>query len=449
MATDPATERVVYIRPRTILQVLGIVLATLAIIAFVYLAWHIVTWILVAAFLALALNPAVEHIERRGLKRGYAAAIVFVLALAAMVGLGFLVLPPLVRQVSDFIQAVPDLVDDLVAGRGQLGFLQRDYHIVDRIRAAIEEHGAGSLLGVTAPALAVAQSVFSIIIGSVAIAFLTFFMLLDGPRLVERFYVFLPDSARPRWQRVGHEIYRTVGGYVTGNVVISVIAGVAAAAVLFGLGSKYSVALAVVVAILDLVPLAGATMAAVIVSTVVFVELGWVKGVIVIGFFLLYQQLENHVLQPVIYGRTVRLSPLVVLISVLIGAELAGILGALAAIPVAGIVQAVGREFLRYRSESAPEPPSALPEQTLPKGGFAPGFRVPTLRAKGATAWQQLSAMRPGKNDMKCARSSKARRWATRSATNAGTMSRQSSLRSNSCSGAIQAARESFTRSKW
>jgi len=156
---------------------------------------------------------------------------------------------------------------------------------------------------------------------------------------------------------VGHEIYRTVGGYVTGNVVISVIAGVAAAIVLFALGSKYSVALAVVVAILDLVPLAGATMAAVIVSAVVFVELGWVKGVIIIVFFLLYQQLENHVLQPVIYGRTVQLSPLVVLISVLIGAELAGILGALAAIPVAGMVQAVGREFLRYRAETASSPP--------------------------------------------------------------------------------------------
>src|SRR6187200_1182668 len=124
MATDPATERVVYIRPRTILQVLGIVLATFAIIAFVYLAWHIITWILIAAFLALALNPAVGRLERRGMKRGYAAAIVFVVALAAIVGLGFLLLPPLVRQVTEFIQAVPGLVDDLVAGRGPLGFLQ-------------------------------------------------------------------------------------------------------------------------------------------------------------------------------------------------------------------------------------------------------------------------------------------------------------------------------------
>jgi predicted PurR-regulated permease PerM len=357
MATSPTTERVVYIRPRTILQVLGIVLATLAIIAFVYLAWHIITWILVAVFLALALNPAVEKFERRGMRRGYASATVFLLALAAIVGLGFLVLPPLVRQVTDFIQAVPDLVDDLVAGRGPLGFLQRDYHIVDRIRAAIEDNGVGGVLGVTAPAIAVAQSLFSVIIGSVVIAFLTYFMLLDGPRMVERFYAFLPESARPRWQRVGKEIYRTVGGYVTGNILISVIAGVAAMIALFAVGSSYSVALAVVVAILDLVPLAGATMAAVIVSTVVFVELGWVKGVIIIGFFLLYQQLENHVLQPIIYGRTVQLSPLIVLISVLIGAELAGILGALAAIPVAGIIQAVGRELLSYRTETAPVPP--------------------------------------------------------------------------------------------
>lgn len=357
MATPPAAERVVTFRARTVLQVLGIVLATLAILAFFYLAWNIVTWILVAIFLALALNPAVEFFMRHGLKRGYAAAVVFILAVAAIVGLGFLVLPPLVRQVTDFIHAVPDLVDDLVAGRGPLGFLQRDYHIVDRIREAIETNGVGGVLGITAPALAVAQSVFSVILGSVAIAFLTFFMLLDGPRFMERFYNFLPESARPRWQRVGREIYATVGGYVTGNVLISVIAGVAALAALFALGSSYSVALAVVVAILDLIPLAGATIAAVIVSAVVFVELGWVKGVIIVGFFLLYQQLENHVLQPVIYGRTVQLSPLVVLISVLIGAELAGILGALAAIPVAGIVQAVGREALRYRSESATAPP--------------------------------------------------------------------------------------------
>jgi predicted PurR-regulated permease PerM len=356
MASRPAEERVVYIRPRTILVVLGILLATIGLLAFVYLAWHVITWILIAVFLALALNPAVEFFERKGLRRGYSTALVVILALGAIVGLGFLLIPPLIDQVVSFVDYVPQVVDDLTRGRGPFGFLQTDYHIVDRVREAIEKQGAGGVLGITGAGLAVARGVVTAVAGAVAIGFLTFFMLLDGRRLVERFYNFLPAETRPRWQRIGTEIYRTVGGYVTGNVLISVIAGTASAIVLFALGSDYAIALAVVVGVLDLIPLAGATLAAILVSLVVFVELGWVKGVIIVVFFVVYQQLENHVMQPVIYGRTVQLSPLVVLISVLIGAELAGILGALAAIPVAGMVQAIGREFLVKRVPSEPEP---------------------------------------------------------------------------------------------
>jgi predicted PurR-regulated permease PerM len=345
-------ERVVLVRPRTVLVVLGITLVVLALLSLFYLAWHVITWILIALFLALALNPAVEFFERRGLRRGLAAAVVFVLAVLVLAGLGFLLVPPLVDQIRKFVEAVPDLIDDLVAGRGPLGFLQDEYEIVDRVRSAIDERGLGGVLGITQPAIAVAQSVITAVVGTVAIAFLTFFMLLDGPRLVERFLNFVPETARPRWQRIGNDIYRTVGGYVSGNLLISLIAGAASAVVLFALGSDYAVALAVLVAFLDLIPLAGATIAAIVVSTVVFIELGWVRGVIVVGFFVLYQQLENHVLQPVIYGRTVQLSPLTVLVAVLVGAELAGVLGALAAIPIAGMIQAVARELLRYRQET-------------------------------------------------------------------------------------------------
>jgi predicted PurR-regulated permease PerM len=351
-----AQERVVYVRPRTILVVLGILLATLGILAFVYLAWHVITWILIAVFLALALNPAVEFFERHGLRRGYSTALVVILALAVVTGLGFLLVPPLVEQVRSFVDYVPQVVDDLTAGRGPFGFLETKYQIVERVQEAVHKQGAGGVLGVTGAGLAVARGVVTAVAGAVAIGFLTFFMLLDGPRMIDRFYNFLPAETRPRWQRIGREMYRTVGGYVTGNIAISVIAGTASAIALFVLGSDYAIALAVVVGVLDLIPLAGATLAAILVSTVVFVELGWVKGAIIIVFFVVYQQLENHVLQPVIYGRTVQLSPLVVLISVLIGAELAGILGALAAIPVAGMVQAIGREFLARRAETAPEP---------------------------------------------------------------------------------------------
>jgi predicted PurR-regulated permease PerM len=345
-------ERLVYFRPRAILIVLGIIVAAAAIITFLYLAWHVITWILIALFLSLALNPAVVFFEQRGLKRGWASFIVFFLALLTFAGLGALLLPPLIDQITTFVDDVPQLVEDVTAGRGPLGFLQEDYQIVDKVEEAIQEQGAGGVLGVTTAGIAIARGVVSFVVGVVAISFLTFFMLLEGPRLVARFRDFLPEPLKPRWERVSGDIYRTVGGYVTGNLVISLIAGVISAVVLVVLGSDYAIALAVVVALLDLVPLAGATLAAIIVSTVAFIELGWIKGAIIIGFFVLYQQLENHVLQPVIYGRTVQLSPLTVLVAVLIGAELVGILGALAAIPTAGIIQAIAREVIRWRREA-------------------------------------------------------------------------------------------------
>lgn len=356
-----APERVVSFRPRTIVLVLGITLLTAGFIQLFLLAWHVITWILIAVFLALALNPAVEFFRRKGVRRGIASAIVFFLALLAVVGLGFLVLPRLIEQITSFIDDVPNLIDDITAGRGPLGFLQEDYDIVGRVRAAIEEQGAGGVLGFTQPAIAIAQGVVTAVVGAVTIAFLTFFMLLEGPRIVDRFLELLPDGVRPRWERVGRDIYRTVGGYVSGNLLISLIAAVASLVVLLVLGSDYAVALAVLVGLLDLVPLAGATIAAVLVSTVVFVELDWIRGLIVVVFFLVYQQLENHILQPVIYGRTVQLSPLAVLVAVLIGAELAGVLGALAAIPIAGTVQAIGRELLRYRRETLAAPAVAPP----------------------------------------------------------------------------------------
>jgi predicted PurR-regulated permease PerM len=353
-----AEERVVSFRPRTILVVLGVTLLALLSLALVYLAWRVITWILIAVFLAIALNPAVDFFERRGLGRGLASAVVFLLALGAITGLGFLFIPPLIDQVTKFVDAVPDLIADMTAGRGPLGFLEEDYGIVERARNAIEERGVGGVLGFTAPALAIAQSVITAVVGAVTIAFLTFFMLLEGRRGVDRFLTILPEPTRARWRRVGASVYRTIGGYVTGNLAISLIAGVTTTIVLFAVGSDYAVALGLVVALLDLIPLAGATLAAIIVSLVMFVEVGWVRGVIVIVFFVLYQQLENHVLQPLIYGRTVQLSPLAVLASVLIGAELAGVLGALAAIPIAGSLQAVGRELLSYREESlAARPP--------------------------------------------------------------------------------------------
>jgi len=190
---------------------------------------------------------------------------------------------------------------------------------------------------------------------------MTFFMLMEGPTWMERLYGVLPEDSRDHWRGIGHQIYRTIGGYVTGNLFISVIAGVTTTLVLLLLGVPYAVALGLLVAILDLIPLAGATLAAIIVGLVAFLH-SIVAGIVVIVFFIVYQQIENHLLQPIVYGRTVQLSPLVVLIAVLIGAELAGVLGALGAIPIAGTIQVLIVDWNRNRKQRIVEPAAPAAE---------------------------------------------------------------------------------------
>ena len=346
-------ERLVRFRPRAILVVLGIILAGILLIEVVQAAQGILIWIFVAIFLALALNPAVEGLQRRGIaRRGLAVGIVFIGAILVVAAIAATIIPTLVSQVNDFVDAVPGYVEDLTAGRGKLGFLEREYQITERVRDALSDGGASKLLGFSGTAVAVTKGVITAVIATVTIAFLTFFMLLEGPAWVERFYSLLPAEHQPRWRKIGDEIYRTIGGYVTGNLAISLIAGVVSTAVLLALDVPFAVALGLLVAILDLIPLAGATIAAILVTTVAFLD-ATTSGVIVLIFFVLYQQLENHVLQPIVYGRTVRLSPLAVLIAVLIGAELAGVVGALAAIPVAGTIQVILRDWLEHRRAKA------------------------------------------------------------------------------------------------
>ena len=340
-------------------MVLAIVLGTFFVLSLGYLAWQALTWIFVAAFLAMALNPAVALVERRGVSRGVSSAVVFLVTFVALVGIGFLLIPPLVREVIDFVEAVPGLIDELDQGRGPLGFLEREYGLVDRAQEAVDTAGAGGLLGFTTPVVGVMKAVAATAFGIVAIGFLTFFMLLDGRRWIDLFLDFVPEPSRPRWERVFAGVYRTVGGYVTGNLLISAAAGIVAGVLLYALGVPFALPLAILVAILDLLPLVGATIATVIVAAVALTE-GWVKALVVVGVLLAYQQFENHVLQPLVYGRSVNLSPLAVLIAILVGGELAGILGALAAIPIGGSIAVVAGELVSWRRESMIEAPAGV-----------------------------------------------------------------------------------------
>jgi predicted PurR-regulated permease PerM len=358
MLPPVAAERVIRFRVRTVLTIFALAIAVWTLLHLVAVARHVLVWIVISIFLALAINPFVEWLQRRGIhRRGIATTVAFVVVLLGVAAVGALFIPTLVDNVNKFVAAVPGYVDDLTKGKGRLGFLETKYHFVEKIREQLDNGGAKRLLGLTGAAISVTKGVVNIVIGTITVIFLTFFMLLEGPTWIERLYGLLSPESQPRWRAVGRDIYKQIGGYVTGNLVISLIAGTLTTLVLLLLGVPYAVALGLIVALLDLIPLAGATIAAIIIAAVAFLHT-IVAGIVVVVFFIIYQQLENHVLQPLVYRRTVALSPLMILVSVLIGAEVAGVLGALAAIPVAGAIQVLVLDFLRARRERAIETPA-------------------------------------------------------------------------------------------
>jgi predicted PurR-regulated permease PerM len=354
-------DRVVSFRPRTIITVALLLVAVAVVLWVVWVSRRVLIWTFVSAFFAVALSPAVDALQRRrGLsRRGAAAAVVYLIMIAIIAGLGALFIPTLVNQVNDLVDAAPGYVQDLTHGRGPLGFLETKYHVVERVRDAVQGNGSGRLAGGATAALDVTRSVVTFIAGVVTILFMTFFMLLEGTAWRDRFIALLPAGAQPRAHHIASEIAKTIGGYVTGNLLISVIAGFFTTIVLLIVGVPFALALGLLVAILDLIPLAGATLAAIIVTLVALTH-SLTAAIIVGAFFIVYQQLENHLLQPIVYGRTVKLSPLAILIAVLVGAEVAGVIGALGAIPVAGTIQIIISDWLQHRRPPAPPPDAGV-----------------------------------------------------------------------------------------
>lgn len=344
----PAAQREVSVTARSVVEVLGMILFAAAVVGVIYLAWGAITLVLIALLAALALNPAVEFFVRLGLRRGWAAGLVFVLGLCALALLGLLLIPPLVTQVSHFIHAVPGMLANLSKGHGPFGLLERKFHVVEEANKLVSGKSAVAAAG---SGVGVVLGVAGTVVGLVVIAFLTFFMLLEGPEWVERFMSLVPEGVRPRYRRVGAGISSTVSGFVTGNLLASLLGGAITTAVLFAAGLPYPVPLGVLVALLDLLPIFGAFIALVIVAAVAFAH-GPVTGVVVTSLVFLYHQLEVYYLRPIITGRMIQLSPLAVLVAAVLGIALAGPLGAIAAIPIAGAIQVILVEVLDARADA-------------------------------------------------------------------------------------------------
>lgn len=346
----PPPERVVSFRPRSVLTVLGVLMAVAALIGFVFLTSAGLTLIAIAVFLSLALNPAVEFFQRHRFPRALAVLSVFVLALGIIALLVTVLIPPMVIQVTNLVQAVPGFLNTLSEGNGPAGVLERRYQVVERIEAATTGKDFTTWTTAALSGLDVIRRVATSFVGAVLITFLTLFMLLEGPAWRLRLSNLLPEQNRASIERIGAGVYRAVGGFVAGNLLASLASGVVCTVLLLATGVPYALPLGLFVVFLALIPYIGPAVVTVLLTTVALTQ-GPVRALVVFCVLLAFHLIEGHTLRPLIYGKALKLSPLAVLISIVLGTELAGILGALAAIPVAGAIQVIVKELLRQRTE--------------------------------------------------------------------------------------------------
>jgi predicted PurR-regulated permease PerM len=315
----------------------------------------IVLYAVIAFFLTVLLFPATRLLTRRGISHGVATVVVFLSGLVVLAGLVYLFASPLVTAGIHFGHQVPALIKNTRKGRGWLGHLVYRLHLQKYLSEGSSQL-TKQLTKVLKPATAfsVGAAAFSTLIAIGTIAVLTLFALLEAPRLWHGFLGLFRPETSDRISRVAHETVRSVTGYMLGNFMTSVIAGIVVGVTLAILGVPFALLMAVFVGMVDLLPLVGGLLAGVPVVIIAVIH-SVPAGIVMLVVFLVYQQIENHVLNPVIMSKTVRLNPFWVLLAVLVGATLGGrvgadlgtFVGALIGIPVGGALQVVVREVRR------------------------------------------------------------------------------------------------------
>ena len=355
---------------RTILAVDAVVIVTWVLFRLLGRLREVILWLLTAAFIALVLNPSVGFLQRRGLRRGVAVLVVFLGALLAFAGLLILFGYPLVNSLTRVAERLPAMVDQVHRGHGWLahtlqrfGLLSWVQHNAPRLKAAAQNLGR--------PALSVGtnlgRAVFSTILALTTIAFLSLFMLLEAPRLRAAVLGMLAPDLRRTVAEVAATVSRSVTSYVLGTIALSVAFGAVIVVTMAALGVPFALLIGLWVALVAMIPLVGGLIAGVP-SVALALLHSPTAGVVTLIVFVGFQLVENHFLYPVVMARTVRMNPLWVLVSVLVGANLGGVFGsslgaltgALVAIPVGGAIQVVFQEvWARTRPAGGTGPTAA------------------------------------------------------------------------------------------
>jgi predicted PurR-regulated permease PerM len=344
--------------PRPVFRTVLIVVLVVLALYLIYLLRTPLSWIFVAGFIAVAMSAPINWLSRH-MKRGLAIAITYLGLILLPFALLALLVPPIVEQVNNLVDDAPQYAQDVtkfVNENEQLRQLNEDYDLTAKLQ---EEAGklpgrVGDVAGVLGDiGLGIVNGIFV----AVTILTLSIFMVGGGPRWRDAFLRRQPGDRGNSLRRMFEAISYATGNYVQGALLQATIAGVSAFIMLTILGIPYAAALAVIVFALDLIPLIGATLGAVLVGIVVLIAGDWPIDLIVwVIFSIVYQQVENNVIQPRIQSKAVALEPFLVVVSVLFGSTLFGIMGALLAVPIAASIQIAVREYLRYRGGRFDDP---------------------------------------------------------------------------------------------
>ena len=326
---------------------LGVATAA-ALVEAILVARQVLVLILIAAFLAVGLDPAVRWLVRRGLRRSLAVLLIVAAALGFFGGFVAAIVPPIAHQSTQLVKHAPDYVHKL-DGNATFRKLDARYHITENVQKrankGLDINALGGFVGVGKAILGIFASTLTVII-------LTIYFLANMPGIKSVAYRTVPRTRRARVGLLTDEILNRVGGYVLGNLATSVVAGVTTFVWLVAWGIPYPLALAMFVAITDLIPLVGATIGAIGVTAVGLFH-GLVPGIATGIYYVAYQQFENYVLQPRVMKKTVDVAPVVTIVAALLGAALLGILGALIAVPIAAAVQLILSEVVFPRQDES------------------------------------------------------------------------------------------------
>jgi predicted PurR-regulated permease PerM len=343
---------------QTILRILGLALVVVVLFLALHRSLHTLTLIGVAIFLSLALNAPVRWLanhlpgKRRG-SRGLATGISIVIVLVVLASFLAAIVPPLVRQTTSFVKAAPHLIEEVRDQRSGLGKFIRSHHLEGQVDK-FSKQLSNRLDNVSSSAVSTLSAIGSSIFATLTVIVLTVMMLAEGPRWRRIFEQFIPDHHSVRVQHLAHDMHRVIQGYVNGQVLLAAIAAALIVPMLFILGISYPLALMVIVFICGLIPMVGHTIGAVIVTTIALFH-SIPSAIIILAYYILYQQIENYVVQPRIQANSTNMSPLLVFTAVILGVNFGGLLGGLVAIPVMGCIRIAVLDYLQARNILSPE----------------------------------------------------------------------------------------------